>query len=127
MGGTCTSCDMIVNGDRVPACQAKVPDWDVVIEHGVPRKELNALERQSQPSSREPKQRAGGGSPFANPFGSNPFGGGPPDPFGGEPEGRVVPTQQQSAEPKKLSLQERLAAEEAAKRAAKKKGGWPFG
>ena len=63
------------------------PTWDVEIEYGVKRKELNALERQTQPSSTEPRPKASGGM-FGDLFGAaapkapNPFGGELPNPFG---------------------------------------------
>lgn len=125
--GTCSSCDMLINGDRVPACVAKAPTWDVEIEYGVKRSVLTENERQPQPSSRTPKPKAP-----ASPFGDlpNPFDGdrSAPSTFAG----KVSPSSAESEndpEPKKLSLQERLMAEEAKKKAAKKAsgGGWPFG
>ena len=117
--GTCKSCDMLINGDRVPACVAKAPMWDVEIEYGVKRSLLTENERQPQPSSRTPKPKAP-----ASPFGDmpNPFGGGPPNPF----DGKVTPSSAESAPaeaaPKKMSLEERLMAEEAKKKGVKKKG-----
>ena len=87
------------------------------------------LDRQEQPSTREiPKAKAPAFEmpsfkppEFKPPEMPNPFG-------GGAPKGRVVPSQQESAAPaaeaapKKLSLAERLMAEEAAKKGTKKKG-----
>ena len=98
------------------------PDWDVEVEWGLKRKDMNGVDRQMQASTREPKPKAA-----PNPFDSlpNPFGGGPPNPFGGgPPKGRVVPTQQESAPaaaaPKKMTLEERLMAENAAKKSKRK-------
>ena len=87
------------------------------------------LDRQEQPSTREiPKLKAPAPAfempsfkppEFKSPEMPNPFG-------GGAPKGRVVPSQQESAAPaeeaapKKLSLAERLMAEEAAKKGKKK-------
>jgi len=97
----------------------------------VKRKELNGLERQMQPSSREPRPKSkplfGGFAPPAFEMPKNPF------------EGVVVPTQggqgaesePAAAAPPKMSLEERIMAEEARKKAEKKGGGggrgWPFG
>ena len=86
------------------------------------------LDRQEQPSTREiPKAKAPAFEmpsfkppEFKPPEMPNPFG-------GGAPKGRVVPSQQESAPPpaeeaapKKLSLAERLMAEEAANKGKKK-------
>lgn len=111
--GTCKSCDVLCNGDRIPVCVARMPDWDVEIAWGLKGSKQMGLDRQEQPSTRQ--------IPEAKPPAFET-----PDPFGGgEPEGRVVPSQQApSAEeeeaPKKLSLAERIMAEEAAKKAKKK-------
>lgn len=107
--GTCSSCDMLVNGDRVPACVAKAPTWDVEIEYGVKRSVLTENERQPQPSSRAPKPKAPA-SLFAGRFT-------PSSAAAGSAESAPA-----EAAPKKMSLEERLMAEEAKKKGAKKKG-----
>lgn len=100
--GTCKSCDMLCNGDRIPVCVARMPDWDVEVAWGLKGSKQMGLDRQEQPSTREIPEET-------------------PDPFGGGgAEGRVVPSQQEAS--KKPSLAERLMAEEAAKKSAKKKG-----
>ena len=93
------------------------------IEWGLKGAKQMGLDRQEQPSTREiPKAKA---PAFEMPSFKPPE---MPNPFGNAPaKGRVVPSQQESAPaeeaaPKKLSLAERLMAEEAAKKGAKKKG-----
>ncbi len=95
------------------------------IEWGLKGAKQMGLDRQEQPSTREiPKAKA---PAFEMPSFKPPE---MPNPFGNAPaKGRVVPSQQQKSAapveeeaPKKMSLAERLMAEEAAKKGAKKKG-----
>ena len=45
--GTCKSCDMLCNGDRVPVCVARMPDWDVEVAYGLRGAKEMGLDRRS--------------------------------------------------------------------------------
>lgn len=98
MKGTCRVCDVVVDGERLPACTAKVAARDMVIEYGVPR------------------PRKGRVVPTA--VGR----GGTDEDEEAEAEESAAPALSFEEQ-----LRAQLAAEMAEEAASKKKGGWPFG
>lgn len=119
MEGTCRICDVVVDGERVPACIAKCPKRDVTIEYrGVKTKKVT--QGRVQPSG------------LAASFGAAVTAAGEAGPAAAkaasEPQAAQAADQDETAPPA-LSLEERLAAQLLSENAAaaKKKGGWPFG
>ena len=123
--GTCGICDVKVDGVDTPACTAKMPKRDVTIEYRASAAAQERMkERMQEQRAAKKAAKAGAAAPAASgsvkPTNNNPFGGGNPFAGFGAP---APPPPEEPTGPSISELEERLKAENA----AKKKGGWPFG
>jgi len=147
MQGTCGICDVLVDGETVPACTAKMPNRDCTIQYKSAKQASSYSKDKMKAYAAERKAAKAAGRPPpkqtvaevsevsetvgrvqpANPFGGNPFGG---NPFA-KPEAEA-PAADDSDEPawlkrqKAAGMQQKLEDQLSAENAAKKKG-WPFG
>ena len=113
MEGTCGVCDILVDGERVPACTAVCPKRDITIDYAPPRRSRKTK------GSVKPTKKAGFELP-TNPFAT------------AAAAAKKVPPAEEEGEYKEresvstASLEDRLRQEMVGKK-VEKKGGWPFG
>jgi len=145
MSGTCHICDVVINGVTTPACMAKCGEGAMTIEYQDPAK-MREYAKNAIKADRQAK-KTGVEAPVANPLDgatgtvvpTNPFAGLKAPELPSNPFGDAAAPQEEAADEeedefsslspalaRRMRLEKQIAAENEAKRGAKK-GGWPFG